>query len=225
MSARTFNGCDIVESNFSVLRVGGPYNCTVKTKPLPETLEIATGADVTAGDTSITVTTGLTFALPANVELDFNGVVLVTADETTAASTTINIEPAPDAVAALETATVSPLFEVYSASEVSDSMSETELTDRVLASGIWMTNKIVTRGAELSINGFRIKNDPGFAVIEKCSKTTQHVYFELIEPDGVTGHEGFGNPKGLNRTRQVDANQSISFTIGVDGEYKDLVVA
>lgn len=216
MAIRVWQACDMILSNTTQLKLGGPYDCSVLTKPTSATLTI-NGA-IAVGDTAIVIDTAAGFIIPKNVEITFGAVTVITSAETAANGTSISIEPAPAIIADNATATLSPLFEVYSANEASHTINENEVTDRVFGAGVWTTSKITNRSAEISVNGVRIKNDPGLDVVRATSKTLKRVYFELIDPDG-TVYEGWGNVKGLNIQRQVDNNEQVSFSIGVDGEF------
>lgn len=215
MAIRVWQACDMILSNTTQLKLAGPYDCSVSTKPAEVTLTV-NGA-VNLGDTAIVIDTAAGFIIPKNVEITFGAITVITSAETAANGTSISIEPAPAAISDNATATISPLFEVYSANEASHTINENEVTDRVFGAGIWSTSKITNRSAEISVNGVRIKNDPGLNVARATSKTVQRVYFELTDPDGSV-LEGWGSIKGLNIQRQVDNNEQISFTIGVDGE-------
>lgn len=216
MAIRIWQACDLILSNTTQLRLAGPYDCSVNTKP--EAVTLTLDAAVLAGDTSITITTAAGFIIPKNVEISFGGKLVITDAETGASGTTISILPAAEGIADAATASISPLFEVYSANEASHTINENEVTDRVFGAGVWTTSKITNRSAEISVNGVRVKNDPGLNVARETSKTIKRVYFELVDPDG-TLYEGWGNIKGLNIQRQVDNNEQVSFSIGVDGEF------
>lgn len=216
MAIRVWQACDMILSNTTQLKLAGPYDCSITAKPASVTLTLDVGG-VTAGDTSLDVTTAAGFVIPKNVELTFGGVTVITSAETSASATTISIEAAPSTIAGGATTTISPLFEVYSANEASHTINENEVTDRVFGAGIWSTSKITNRSAEISVNGVRIKDDPGLDIARATSKTIQRVYFELTDPDGSV-LEGWGNVKGLNIQRQIDNNEQVSFSIGVDGE-------
>lgn len=220
MSVRIWQSCDMVLSNLTKLKVSPPYTCSTVNKPANETITLD-GA-IAVNDIQITVDSpGLTFDVPKNTEITFGSVVVITSSDYTAGGLTFDILPASAIIADNATATVSPLFEVYSANEASHTINENEVTDRVFGAGVWTTSKLTSRSAEVSVNGVRIKDDPGLVNVMNAAKTLNRVYFEVIEPDGVTGIEGWGNVKGLNIQRQIDNNEQISFTIGVDGELKD----
>lgn len=214
MAIRVWQACDMILSNTTQLRLAGPYDCSVRTKP---TTQVLTPAAATIGATSLTVT-ALQFAIPANVEIAFGPVNVVTSAAAVVGATSLTVEPITDAITTGNTATVSPLFEVYSANEASHTINENEVTDRVFGAGVWTTSKITSRSAEISVNGVRIKDDPGLAIAEATSFTLKRVYFELVDPD-TTVYEGWATVKGLNIQRQIDNNEQVSFSLTVDGEF------
>jgi len=216
MSIRVWQACDMILSNTTALYIAGPLACSAE---YPDDVTLTNSATaVDPGDTTITVTTAAGFAIPKNVEITFGTVTVITSAVTAGNAVAISIEPSPGTIAAGATATLSPLFEVYSANEASHTINENEVTDRVFGAGVWTTSKVTSRSAEISVNGVRIKDDPGLSVAEATSFTTQRVAFKLVDPD-ATEYSGFATVKGLNIQRQVDNNEQISFTLGVDGEF------
>lgn len=213
---RELTSSDFVVSNDTRLSIG----LLAQGQSIPTTVTITTSAAVVLGAVSIPVT-ALTRRVYEGTYLTFGAVTVEVTADAIIGAVTISVLPISGPIASGSVANTLGLIPIFSVKQADTSVGENSIKSRNFASGLWESATVTMRNGTVACSGVFVRNDPGVQAVISAKSSRGRVYFEVIEGTG-DGEKGAAFVTGYQRTRAVDDNIQVSFTLTVDGPLTDI---
>jgi hypothetical protein len=213
---RELTSTDFIVSNDTRLSVG----LLAQGQNIPTAVVITTSAAVAVGAVSIPVT-ALTRRVYEGSLLTFGTTLVEVSEDAVIGATSILVLPVIAAIVSGATASTLGLIPIFSVKQADTSVGENMIKSRNFASGLWESSTISMRNGSIACSGVFVRNDPGIQAIRVAKSSRGRVYFEIVEGSG-DGEKGAAFVSGYQRTRAVDDNIQVSFTLTVDGALVDI---